>query len=180
MKSKLKIIIPIAIAVTAIILAVIFIQFKPNEAQLSDNPFELAQNYLVEQSYEQAIAEFEKAIALDPMNVEAYIGIAEAYEAVGNKDMAVQWLEKGFEATGDERLQSHIADQQTHGHGQSHAKPHFPGFGEEQEQSGQNHPEDAGFTEEGDERHELVHEDRLHVGLDPFQDGQVKGHRTGI
>ena len=110
MKTKLKIIIPIAIAAAAIILAVIFIQFKPNEAKISDNPFDLAQNYLVEQSYEQAIAEFEKAIELDPMNVDAYIGIAEAHEAIGNRDMAVEWLEKGFEATGDERLQEKIEE----------------------------------------------------------------------
>ena len=109
MKTKLKVIIPIAIAVTAIIFAVIFIQFKPNEVTVEASPFDLAQNYLVEHSYEQAIAEFEKAIELDPMNVEAYLGIAEAYEAIGNRDMAVQWLEKGFEATGDERIIEYLA-----------------------------------------------------------------------
>ena len=110
MKTKLKIIIPIASAVTAIILALIFIQFKPNEKTSVSEMIRTAQNYLVENNYEQAIAEFEKAIELDPMNVEAYIGIAEAYEAIGNRDMAAQWLEKGFEATGDERLQEKLEE----------------------------------------------------------------------
>ena len=51
---------------------------------------------------------------------------------------------------------------------------------EEQQQSGAGHPEDTGITEDGDERHELVHKAGLQMGLDPVQDGQVEGHCPGV
>lgn len=104
MKTKLKIIIPAAIAVIAVIIAVVCISFTPSETVDITSLVSTAQKYLVEQNYEQAIAEFEKAIQIDPMNVEAYIGIAQAYEGVGDTDKAVEWLEKGYELTGDAQL----------------------------------------------------------------------------
>ncbi|MBQ5320059.1 MAG: tetratricopeptide repeat protein [Oscillospiraceae bacterium] len=106
MKSKLKIIIPVAVAVIAIIAAIIFIRFSSDDANKISKMLDTAQKYLVEQNYEQAIAEFENIIELDPMNADAYIGIAEAYIKMGNTEMAVEWLEKGFEATGDESLKA--------------------------------------------------------------------------
>ncbi|MBQ5320060.1 MAG: tetratricopeptide repeat protein [Oscillospiraceae bacterium] len=106
MKSKLKIIIPVAVAVIAIIAAVIFIRFSSDDTNKISKMLDTAQKYLVEQNYEQAVAEFENIIELDPMNADAYIGIAEAYIKMGNTEMAVEWLEKGFEATGDESLKA--------------------------------------------------------------------------
>ncbi|MCM1577923.1 MAG: tetratricopeptide repeat protein [Ruminococcus sp.] len=108
MKTKLKIIIPAVIAVAAVIIALLTIDFTPNEEADFSSLLHLAQNYLMENNYEQAIAEFEKAIDLDPMNAEAYLGIAEAYEAIGDREKALEWLEKGYELTGDERLKEMI------------------------------------------------------------------------
>ena len=68
-----------------------------------------AQKYLVEMDYERAIAEFNKVIELDPMNADAYLGLAEAYEKSGDIDKAVETLEKGFELTGDERIEAALA-----------------------------------------------------------------------
>ncbi len=104
MKRKLKIIIPIAIAVITIIIAALCINFNPEEMADISALVSTAQKYLIEQNYEQAIAEFEKVIELDPMNVDAYISIAEAYEGMGDTDKAIEWLEKGYELTGDERI----------------------------------------------------------------------------
>ncbi len=104
MKSKLKIIIPIIVAVIAIIIAALMINFTSDNGVNISSLIETAQNYLNENKYEQAIAEFEKAINIDPMNVDAYIGLAQAYIGIGDSDKAIETLEKGIEATGDQRL----------------------------------------------------------------------------
>lgn len=60
-----------------------------------------AQRYLSEQNYEQAIIEFQRVLAIDPMNVDAYLGMAEAYIGLGDYDKAEEILRKGYELTGD-------------------------------------------------------------------------------
>ena len=69
---------------------------------------ELGQKYLEEQNYEQAIAAFEEVIAIDPKNVEAYLGAADAYIAIGDINMALSILQTGYEETADERIQEKI------------------------------------------------------------------------
>ncbi len=68
------------------------------------NGLQLAERYLNEQNYEQAIIEFQKVLEIEPMNVDAYLGIAEAYLAMGDESKALEWLNKGYEETGDERI----------------------------------------------------------------------------
>lgn len=51
---------------------------------------DLGNRYLDEQNYEQAIIEFNKAIAIDPMRVEAYLGKAQAYEGIGDYENAIE------------------------------------------------------------------------------------------
>ena len=104
MRSKLKIIIPIIVAVMAIIIAALTINFTSDNGVNISSLIETAQNYLNENKYEQAIAEFEKAIKLDPMNVDAYIGLAQAYMGIGDTEQAIETLEKGIAKTGDQRL----------------------------------------------------------------------------
>lgn len=104
MKAKLKIIIPIAIAVVMIISAVLLISFGSVGSEAPMSAFETAQQYLLEHNYEQAIIEFEKALELDPMNVEARLGLAQAYQSIGDAAKAAEVLQSGYELTGDERL----------------------------------------------------------------------------
>lgn len=104
MKAKLKFIIPIVIAVIAIIVAALCIDFTPQERADVSSLMSTAQKYLVENQYEQAIAEFNKVIEIEPKNVDAYLGLAEAYVGIGDTGKAVEILEKGYEITGDERL----------------------------------------------------------------------------
>ena len=68
------------------------------EKKLADQ-LDLGRKYLDELDYERAIVAYGAAINIDPMNVEAYLGMAEAYEAMGDLDMALQILEQGYEKT---------------------------------------------------------------------------------
>ncbi len=108
MKNKLKFIIPIVIAVIAIIVAALCIDFTPAERVDIPSLVSTAQKYLIENNYEQAIAEFNKIIEIDPINVDAYIGIADAYIGIGDTEKAIEWLQKGYELTGNERLKAMI------------------------------------------------------------------------
>lgn len=60
---------------------------------------DLGQKYLLEESYEEAAAAFEKAIAVDEKNVEAYAGLAKAYIGQGDEQGAREILKKGYEMT---------------------------------------------------------------------------------
>ncbi len=108
--TKKKKLIYISIAAAIIVIAALAILFMPKTApQTVTEMLSTAQKYLVEMEYERAIAEFNKVIELDPMNADAYLGLAEAYEKSGDIDKAVETLEKGYELTGDERLQARLA-----------------------------------------------------------------------
>ena len=108
--SKKRKIIYITIAAAIVIIAALAIIFMPKTApQTVTEMLSTAQKYLVEMEYERAIAEFNKVIELDPMNADAYLGLAEAYEKSGDIDKAIETLKNGFEFTGDERLQARLA-----------------------------------------------------------------------
>ena len=62
---------------------------------------EIAQRYLAEQNYQQAVIEFQRILEIDPMNAEAYLGLAETYLGLGNAESAIAALQKGYEETGD-------------------------------------------------------------------------------
>ena len=108
--TKKRKIIYITIAAAIVIIAALAIIFMPKTApQTVTEMLSTAQKYLVEMEYERAIAEFNKVIELDPMNADAYLGLAEAYEKSGDIDKAIETLENCFELTGDERLQARLA-----------------------------------------------------------------------
>lgn len=69
---------------------------------------DLGQKHLEEQDYEQAIYTFNEAIAIDPMCVEAYLGLADAYVGLGDLESAISILECGYELTKDERISEKI------------------------------------------------------------------------
>ena len=69
---------------------------------------ELADRYLSEHKYKQAILEYEKVLEIEPMNVDAYIGLSKAYEKSGDIDKAIEILQEGLERTGDKRIQKRL------------------------------------------------------------------------
>ena len=76
-------------------------------ASISDT-LSVAERYLSEMKYEQAIIEFDKVLNIDPNNVDAYIGKAEAYIAMGDTANAIKTLQTGYDKTGDERIKAKL------------------------------------------------------------------------
>lgn len=51
---------------------------------------------------------FNNVIEIDPMNADAYLGLVEVYIRTGDFDTALEYAEKGYKLTGDERLKEKI------------------------------------------------------------------------
>lgn len=105
-KSKMFLIITgiCIVAVIAIITTVVLI--AGNGKSDIEKRLETANRYLLELDYEQAIAEFEKIIESDPKCAEAYIGLAKAYEGLGDTEKAKEVLKEGYEKTKSEKIKS--------------------------------------------------------------------------
>ena len=61
-----------------------------SKAATAADKIELGQKYLTELNYTEAVASFTEAIKLDPNNIQAYMGRAEAYLALGEYDKALE------------------------------------------------------------------------------------------
>lgn len=59
---------------------------------------------MIELSYDKTVIEFTEAIEIEPLNADAYLGLAEAYVGIGDTEKAVEVLEDGYDKTGDEHL----------------------------------------------------------------------------
>ncbi len=51
-----------------------------------------AERYLSEMNYEQAVIEFKNILKIEPMNVDAYLELADAYIGMGDKEKALEVL----------------------------------------------------------------------------------------
>lgn len=69
-----------------------------------DEQISLGDKYLSEGNYKEAILAFEAAIKIDPKNVPAYLGIADAYIALGDVPSAVAALQKGIDITNNAEI----------------------------------------------------------------------------
>ncbi|MEZ3438082.1 MAG: leucine-rich repeat domain-containing protein [Oscillospiraceae bacterium] len=67
-----------------------------------------AERYLSEMNYEQAVIEFQRVLEIEPMNVDAYLGLADAYVGLDDTKKALEILHEGFKRTEDERLRKCI------------------------------------------------------------------------
>ena len=68
----------------------------------------LAERYLSEQNYQQAVIEFLNILEIEPMNADAYLGLADAYIGLGDTDKAIEVLREGLDKTGDPRIQAKL------------------------------------------------------------------------
>lgn len=66
--------------------------------------YDLGVRYLSEGNYEEAIIAFTAAIEIDAKQGEAYLGVAEAYVALGDIDSAIDMLEQGYEQSHDNQI----------------------------------------------------------------------------
>lgn len=65
---------------------------------------DLGTKYLDDMDYEQALVAFEATLDIDPMNVDAYLGIVEVYIRTNEFEKALEVAKEGYETTGYERL----------------------------------------------------------------------------
>lgn len=70
--------------------------------------YDLGMKYLMESKYEKAILSFTAAIKIDPMQEDAYIYMAEAYQALGEYEAALETLQQGYELIESEKILLHI------------------------------------------------------------------------
>ena len=63
-------------------LVVILLTACASKAANATEKIELGQKYLTEANYTEAIAAFTEVIKIDPSNIEAYMGRAEAYKGL--------------------------------------------------------------------------------------------------
>ena len=88
-------VIGVLICVMTMLVVFLFYQYtKSYEYHLK-----LAQKYLLEEEYEQAIAEYEIAISIDPLQKEAYEELAEIYVELEEYELAIEILEEGYQET---------------------------------------------------------------------------------
>jgi len=115
MSTKKKII-TVIIGVEAVIIAavIVFLFYINSDTVKVNRQLELAQKYLLEEDYVQAIAVFEGIIEIDPKNEEAYLGMAEAYAKIDDLENAVKILEKASKRVDSEEvlamLETHTAE----------------------------------------------------------------------
>ena len=76
--------------VAAVLLAVMLLTACASGASKAADKIELGQNHLTELNYTEAVASFTEAIRLDPDNIQAYMGRAEAYLALGEYEKALE------------------------------------------------------------------------------------------
>ena len=76
--------------VAAVLLEVMLLTACASGASKAADKIELGQKYLTELNYTEAVASFTEAIRLDPDNIQAYMGRAEAYLALGEYEKALE------------------------------------------------------------------------------------------
>ena len=70
----------------------------------AEDMLSLGERYLLEMQFEQALVQFLGVIEIEPINVRAYLGAAEAFVGLGQRDSAANILRQGLEQTGDEDI----------------------------------------------------------------------------
>ncbi len=103
-KNTKPIIIGVVVGGLVLILAVvaccIILSFRMPKQQYQERLAE-AVEYVTAGNYDMAIEVYKEAIAINDKDPESYIGIAQAYEGLGDYLSAIEWLRIGYDKTGD-------------------------------------------------------------------------------
>ncbi|MBQ3200759.1 MAG: tetratricopeptide repeat protein [Clostridia bacterium] len=67
-----------------------------------------AEQLFLEGNYEEVILTLETVLEIEPANVQGYLRLSDAYLLRGDREKALQLLQKGFELTGDEQIAQRI------------------------------------------------------------------------
>ena len=102
-KQRLLKIICIILSVTFIIeVSAVTLLFRPKARYLRN--INLGNKYLLAEDYDQAVIAFSKAIKIDSMSAEAYIGRGKAYYALGDFEKVQADYAKAAELSGDDSI----------------------------------------------------------------------------
>ena len=97
----------IAVMVVVVAIVVVVMATVGGSKNPYDRHMELAQRYLDDLQYEQAIAEYKAAIEIEPKNEEAYLALADIYVQQGDYEAALDILNQGLEQTESGELKVH-------------------------------------------------------------------------
>ena len=118
-----RILVVCLVAITAIATIVVasVLLYRNYKAQRFDNMMTKGNNYLTVMNYDSAITEYLAVLETDETYDLAYIGLANAYKGKANEcrkddiyqaiehyNTALEWLNKGYEITSSERIQTKI------------------------------------------------------------------------
>ncbi len=113
MKKSLKLTLTTASAV--VIIAATSITVLSVYHRSPDYTLSLAERYLSEMNYEQAVIEFEKYLEIDPKNSEVWLMLADTYEKMGEESKVKETLENALEKADSkkagERLEKIYSDE---------------------------------------------------------------------
>lgn len=93
-------------AVISMILCVIILMLCTACKKDGKTLINMGEKYLEELDYEKAILTFEQIIEAEPRNEQGYIGLYNAYIAIGEKQQAKEVLEAGYENTGSKVIKA--------------------------------------------------------------------------
>ena len=91
------------------VLAMGLVACGQNAAAAWQEQYDLGVRYLSEDNYEEAILAFTAAIEIDAKRPDAYLGLADVYEAQGDLESLQAILEQGLAATSDSRMEERLA-----------------------------------------------------------------------
>ena len=108
--TKIKIILSVLIGLLVIVIA--GTAFAVVSGTMEEDDYMAAitagKKYMAENDYEQAAIQFQKAISLDPEAEDAYLLLADTYEADGDTMRAGAVLRSGYKATGSANIQNRL------------------------------------------------------------------------
>ena len=104
--------------ITLILLSTVAILLFINVSSSSKNTdlqeqLDLGEQYLSELNYEQAIVAYEAAITIDPQSVDACLGLADTYIALGDYEEALSVLERNYTLSNDSAIAQKIKSVKT-------------------------------------------------------------------
>lgn len=98
MKNSKKAMMFVGVAVLlCLIVAGILVLMLNSDGRRLNHQLQLGQKYLEEMDYEQAIVAFNEAIKIDPVNVDAYLGLADAYLRLGEYEDSLACIDRLLE-----------------------------------------------------------------------------------
>lgn len=112
-KENKKIKILLSVLIGLLVLVIAGIAFAVVSGTMEEDDYMAAittgKKYLAENDYEQAAVQFQNAISLDPKKEDAYLLLADTYEAEGDTVRAGAVLRSGYKATGSANIQNRLA-----------------------------------------------------------------------